>query len=83
MPNSSLEAEAGDIVQLRSGGPDMTIHSKLDNGFYFCQWFPYDNRTQICEASFPPTSLITTPNERPTRGYQPFGARGNRSYAEV
>lgn len=28
----------GDIVQLKSGGPSMTV-SELKNGQYHCQWF--------------------------------------------
>ncbi|WP_241303039.1 YodC family protein [Burkholderia stabilis] len=31
--------KTGDIVKLRSGGPDMTIHDSASDGEYKCQWF--------------------------------------------
>lgn len=34
--------QVGDIVQLKSGGPAMTVHSVPDgpyDNFYYCQWF--------------------------------------------
>jgi uncharacterized protein YodC (DUF2158 family) len=31
--------EIGDVVQLRSGGPKMTIHSLASDGDVACQWF--------------------------------------------
>lgn len=34
--------EAGDIVVLKSGGPDMTVIGKLPRGGYTCRWFISD-----------------------------------------
>lgn len=37
---SKKEFVAGDIVQLLSGGPTMTVHDfSAPSGTYFCQWF--------------------------------------------
>ena len=35
----ATEFEIGDIVQLKSGGPGMTVQAILSNGHYKCQWF--------------------------------------------
>lgn len=29
----------GDIVQLKSGGPAMTVSSPTERGAYWCEWF--------------------------------------------
>lgn len=43
MPRSSTttvnEFNAGDIVQLKSGGPKMTVHESDARGGVYCQWF--------------------------------------------
>lgn len=36
MPDAYNE---GDIVQLKSGGPSMTVEETLDDGKYRCVWF--------------------------------------------
>ena len=33
------EFEEGDVVQLKSGGPPMTITEVLSDGQYKCEWF--------------------------------------------
>lgn len=38
------ELTVGEIVRLKSGGPEMTVHSRVDHslgvsGNYTCQWF--------------------------------------------
>lgn len=33
------EFHAGDLVQLKSGGPIMTVVENSHDGRYFCQWF--------------------------------------------
>lgn len=43
----------GDIVKLKSGGPDMTIQSNTDNGYY-CQWFA---GKKLERGAFPEDSL--------------------------
>lgn len=40
--NKKLAFVVGDVVRLRSGGPDMTVNSVPDGSFrnyYHCQWF--------------------------------------------
>lgn len=46
----------GDIVKLKSGGPDMTIHRlPIDkDSFYHCQWFA---GKKLEHGSFPENSL--------------------------
>lgn len=36
----------GDIVQLRSGGPEMTVGARTDKGNYECHWFPKDGKPE-------------------------------------
>ena len=45
--------KAGDVVQLKSGGPKMTVRETDDDGV-FCQWF-HNNRVQ--SAYFAPEQL--------------------------
>jgi uncharacterized protein YodC (DUF2158 family) len=33
------EFKAGDLVQLKSGGPTMTVKTAHADGLLFCQWF--------------------------------------------
>ncbi len=51
--------EIGDIVRLKSGGPDMTVTSldRYIDGVYFCAWFNGNN--DLCEASYWDSSLIS------------------------
>ena len=35
----SVKFVAGDLVQLKSGGPEMTIDGELGTGEYLCKWF--------------------------------------------
>lgn len=46
----------GDIVKLKSGGPDMTIQAELDEftGFCTCQWFA---GKKLEQGRFPEESL--------------------------
>ena len=34
--------EIGDVVQLRSGGPKMTVHGVISDGDLVCEWFETD-----------------------------------------
>jgi uncharacterized protein YodC (DUF2158 family) len=55
MPN---EIKVGDVVQLKSGGPRMTVNSiGNDNGVMsaWCSWF--DNKNVEKSGVFPVTSL--------------------------
>jgi uncharacterized protein YodC (DUF2158 family) len=36
---SKLEANIGDLVRLKSGGPKMTVAYEESSGIYVCQWF--------------------------------------------
>ena len=42
--------EIGDVVQLRSGGPRMTVHSLVSDGEVVCQWF---EGNEVHEETFP------------------------------
>ena len=44
----------GDVVQLRSGGPKMTVHSLVSEGDVICQWF---ESSEVHETCFPRDAL--------------------------
>ena len=46
--------EIGDVVQLRSGGPRMTVQGLVSDGDVVCQWF---EGNAIHEKSFPKEAL--------------------------
>jgi uncharacterized protein YodC (DUF2158 family) len=46
--------EIGDVVQLRSGGPKMTVHSLVSDCDVVCQWF---EGNEVHEKSFPKEAL--------------------------
>ncbi|MCK9567610.1 YodC family protein [Candidatus Pacearchaeota archaeon] len=48
--NETNTVERGDIVQLRSGGPHMTVTSVATNRVIGCLWFDENNR--ICRDGF-------------------------------
>jgi uncharacterized protein YodC (DUF2158 family) len=49
-----MQFEPGDIVQLKSGGPKMTISEIIDGDEAICQWFVQDKR---CEETFETVTL--------------------------
>lgn len=53
---SSNQFSIGDIVKLKSGGPDMTVRDVPDIGgtVYVCQWFA---GKKLEQGSFPGDSL--------------------------
>lgn len=65
----SRSVDRGDIVRLRSGGPDMTV--KLVNASYvvFCMWFDADSH--VCEQGFDSELLFIVSKPRLER--QPPG----------
>jgi uncharacterized protein YodC (DUF2158 family) len=46
--------EIGSVVQLRSGGPKMTVHGLVSDGDVICQWF---EGNAVHEESFPREAL--------------------------
>ena len=46
--------EIGDVVQLRSGGPKLTVRSVISDGDIVCQWFETD---VVHEDKFPNEAL--------------------------
>ena len=54
----------GDIVKLKSGGPEMTVQSLPDTSgrSYRCQWFA---GKKLESGSFPPDSLELVDNATP------------------
>lgn len=44
----------GDIVKLKSGGPNMTVQSALSSNHYRCQWFA---GKKLERGDFPENSL--------------------------
>ena len=46
--------EIGDVVQLRSGGPKMTVHGLVSDGDVVCKWF---EGNEVREESFPKDTL--------------------------
>ncbi len=51
----SEQLKAGDIVQLKSGGPEMTIlELTLDGKEFVCRWF---DKSEPRTDTFPPESL--------------------------
>ena len=47
--------KTGDVVQLKSGGPAMTVSKEQGNGELFCQWFDATEKYQ--SQSFESDSL--------------------------
>ena len=46
--------EIGNVVQLRSGGPKMTVHSLVSDGDVVCQWF---ESNEVHRENFPKEAL--------------------------
>jgi len=47
---SEKNPKVGDIVVLKSGGPDMTVSSQLTKDVVRCHWF--DNNHELKEGDF-------------------------------
>ncbi len=51
-----MKFKIGNLVQLKSGGPDMTIADILDNGLLKCIWF--EGNKQFSEYLKPETLIL-------------------------
>lgn len=62
-PRSMENPKTGDTVQLKSGGPIMTLGSEMDIGGWYCQWF---NGTELKSGLFRLEQLkkVEPPKER-------------------
>ena len=49
------EFKAGEVVELKSGGPLMTVERVTEDGYVNCVWF--NERLEVCLAYFPPATL--------------------------
>lgn len=56
----NLLFKIGDIVQLNSGGPEMTVHTVpvIGQNYYKCQWFA---GKKLESGNFPPGSFRAVP----------------------
>ena len=52
--NTMEDFDIGNVVQLRSGGPKMTVHGLVSDGDVICQWF---EGNAVHEESFPREAL--------------------------
>src|ERR1700750_1858856 len=52
--NTMEDFEIGNVVQLKSGGPKMTVHGLVSDGDVICQWF---EGNAVHEESFPREAL--------------------------
>jgi uncharacterized protein YodC (DUF2158 family) len=44
MPDEKKAIQPGDVVQLKSGGPKMTVQELQKDGSAWCQWFSGDKK---------------------------------------
>lgn len=61
----SKEYSVGDIVQLKSGGPRMTVEEILYGGNIRCQWF---SGSKLNTGDFDPGSIQDAKEEPPKNG---------------
>lgn len=60
----SNEFKVGDVVQMKSGGPQMTVVECNDSGYVVCEWF--SRKSQNMERrEFVSASLIKYVRPRP------------------
>ena len=50
----------GDLVQLKSGGPVMTVSATEQSGFVACMWFPTVESELPSAKGFPPGALMAS-----------------------
>jgi len=61
---NQVKFAVGDIVKIKSGGPEMTVQTlpTAVSNFYSCQWFA---GKKLESGRFPPDSLELVKNEKP------------------
>lgn len=53
-----MDFQIGDTVELKSGGPTMTVSSRQENGDFWCIWFNITGHVYETKgASFKPATL--------------------------
>ncbi|MDR7032868.1 DUF2158 domain-containing protein [Mesorhizobium sp. BE184] len=51
--------KSGDVVRLKSGGPNMTVNDTAASGMYLCNWFNRDGDVWTPQhAAFKPFQLV-------------------------
>jgi len=68
MSEQKYKFKAGDIVQLRSGGPTMTVDSE-GKSEVICHWFAV---AELRSGKFSPASLVMTESEKEKEKEQRF-----------
>ncbi|HEX9988745.1 MAG TPA: DUF2158 domain-containing protein [Chloroflexia bacterium] len=53
--NANVRWQQGDVVRLKSGGPNMTVAEEFDATYVTCQWF---DGTKLMGSQFAKQSLI-------------------------
>lgn len=57
-----MDFQVGDVVELKSGGPKMTVRMVGNNGLIYCVWFNIDGGSaHHAEHHFPPEALKKVP----------------------
>lgn len=57
------DIEVGSVVQLKSGGPEMTVDSISEKGEAYCLWFSHPH-AGLQDASFTKQALTTNITKR-------------------
>jgi len=73
-PRRMENLKTGDTVQLKSGGPVMTIGGKLASGGWRCHWF---SGSELKEGTF---HLEELEKAGPRQSPEPEGSYGTQSY---
>jgi len=64
---SAEQLKKGDVVQLKSGGPAMTIITFHEDGDAKCKWF---EGSKVHEDWFPPYALMKLPESQGTKSFK-------------
>ena len=58
-PPNPLKVKTGDTVELKTGGPKMTVKGLSGHGHIICQWF---EKEKLHQARFLPSSVTLAKN---------------------